>query len=656
MYLDCMKYIKALLFGLFFTSGAQASFANMTVYPTQGDLKTKFTLDASLSRNASGLSGPLQYQFKPSSNHSSSPLQSSPIFTFTPNKTGTFRAQVLVIDGRGIINTTYREYKVVEEIYRDVRIKVHNPKALYSEEVIMEAIVTTPPSEDRSKIQFRWDYQGDGIWDTNFSSSRWASYIYQAGVTSPVVEVKFGNGKIITRGSQKRKGYKAKITVQPSTIQAPILKQSPGGKTHLESTTFTFEASYRPIPNAWIEWSFDGESFHKGTDKITKKFDSPGTHEVRVRQCFRYSGPICAETTHEVELTSVETNAHFEIQVQNLRDQTTYQTNNNYNRSLIRATEGDRIQVSATRQNYGTYSSNTTQNYSYRWDFDGDGIWDTAFSKQPRAEYTYNHPGIFQILLEARPERFYNLKSFSTTQRNIRIDANHKPRIDLTTQDDALVAGERVLFQIHTADRESQASQLEIRFDLDGDGAWDTDFRRSPSSVYQMYDAPGEKTLTLQVRDPQKKVTTIQKKITVQKVPETNVKVKVSHKTQEVGKAFSFNANESTGARLQYSWKVLELPTTPSQKGSKAHFQFTTPGEYTICLRILDQWGQEQSINIPVVATPQKMATTQGASPRSGSYHLDPVSQPVSPYRITTNEPQKDLLDGFIQTGMRPGF
>lgn len=57
------------------------------------------------------------------------------------------------------------------------------------------ATACTDPEDDQLALFVRWDFQGDGVWDTGYSTQKVAAFRYrQQGLFSPVVEVKDQDG------------------------------------------------------------------------------------------------------------------------------------------------------------------------------------------------------------------------------------------------------------------------------------------------------------------------------------------------------------------------------------------------------------------------------------------------------------------------------
>ena len=134
-----------------------------------------------------------------------------------------------------------------------------------------------------------------------------------------------------------------------------------------------------------------------------------------------------------------------------------------------------------------------------RWDWDGDGNWDTPFTRLLVYEHRYYAPGTWKPHLE-----MINLEGgIDTLSFTIPVAGGKSaPKPVL-----AIIPGVGHIFTRFlldasaTRDDEDSLNQLSFRWDFEGDGQWDTQFGDSVK-IYHRYPEPGVYTPSLQVKDP----------------------------------------------------------------------------------------------------------------------------------------------------------
>jgi PKD repeat protein len=134
-----------------------------------------------------------------------------------------------------------------------------------------------------------------------------------------------------------------------------------------------------------------------------------------------------------------------------------------------------------------------------RWDWEGDGTWDTALDTTKTAEHQYMTAGGKTIRLEVIDTG--GLTGTATRQVTVETPGNTAPEASFTV---APTSGTtETLFTVDassSADIEDPVSALEARWDWQDDGTWDTAYDTTKTSEHR-YDAAGRKTIRLEVRD-----------------------------------------------------------------------------------------------------------------------------------------------------------
>lgn len=605
---------------VFLSAGVSASGlpqANMTVSPAIGRINSEFTLDASQSRNAAGNKGGVEIRYKRSSGGDWSPWSRQLIQKFTPMDIGTMRVYLQVRDiNTGQIQSTFRSIKVVSTMARRAWISVEDFVVEVGQPIDFQLELVLQSFDNKDDVEVRWDFNSDGIWDTNFSQRKFVTYVYDtATMTSPIAEVRFFDDEIITvkgiaprwtpgRRSSDPQATWNKIKVISPTITAPIVDVRPGRVGFNESTVFHFDASSARIPRGgWIEWSFDGQQWLRFPGKQTAEhqFTSPGKHEVRTRVCISYSNPRCEETTTAIEVERDPLDYQVAISLQNRTNAHAMTVRNAQQYVIVEV--GDRIRFTAQLRN----SSGSGQHYLYRWDYNNDGIWDTHFSSQNYTEHVYDRGGTFTVRVQVQNQD----NVVANTVRNIFVDINEKPIAEIQSSVDEIYVGEKVRFSPRFPKQwPDNSSRTQVRFDLDGDGLWESDFQGVGGRDIT-YLVPGEITIVMEIRDPGKNVSTVRKTIEILPYPAVKARVIVSQRIGSVGKAVTFDASGSAGRKLRFFWDFDTQESVPVSTRSFDYFRngslastishtWVTPGEKTVSLMVVDAQGKVDMIEFPV--------------------------------------------------------
>lgn len=595
--------------------------ANFTVSPAVGRVGSEFQIDARQSRNSAGNLGGVEIRFKYDGGNwtdwSRRTLQK-----FSPLDTGNMRVNLQVRDIKtNQVQSTYRSIKVVSSWNRRAWISVEDNSAEVGEPVDFRLELALMAADDPDTVQVRWDFDNDGGWDTTFSRQKFVSHVFDTAVTaSPRAEVKFADGEILeiegiaprrepgSRRVASRSSWQ-KLRITSPVIVAPIVDVSPGSTGFSEKTTFTFTASNVRIPRGgWIEWSFDGQQwlrFPRKTEAV-HQFTSPGKHEVRTRVCIGYSQPRCEETTTQVMVNRDATDFRTEIFLQNRTNPSGAYWSTQNSQYFVPVEVGDRIRFTSRLLQYG----GAGQRFQYRWDFNNDGRWDTHFSTQSYSEHVFDRGGEFVVRVAVRNEDGVTVEA----TRRILVTNNEKPVAEIGISQDAIYQGERVrfapVFPEISNGLTSERSTTQVRFDLDGDGLWESDFR-GVSGADWVYNQVGEVTVRMQLRDRGKNVTTVSKKIYINPLPTVAARVTVSARTVQVGEVVKFDASESVGRKLRYVWDfdssgALASGAMWSGRGSTSptvSYTWREGGEKMVSLLVIDETGKGDQIFFPVTVS-----------------------------------------------------
>lgn len=641
--------------------------ASLRVTPSVGDLTTTFVLDASDSQAAQGFGSRLEYQFKTSSKALRSSFQASPVFQFRPAEAGTFNAQLWVRDtSSGSVTTTYQRYSVRQETQRDIRISVSNLTPKEGENVTY-TVTVFGNNLDRNQIQVRWDFNSDGRWETSLKRDLTATFPAVEGSSEPTVEVVFPDGlrlrekglfPVTTNTSRSNTRQRLSISTRNLDLKAPVLEIHPSSSSGTENTIFTFDGSNTlTSKDSYLEWVIEGRTI-KNQEKITYKFKSSGKKTVILKHCSLSSNEACRETSTSIEIRNEVNDQYLDITWFNVTDRGRGGQNLDY----ARISSTDKVRFTVRPQ--GQPSSN--QRWRYRWDFDGDGTYDTNFSDKPSAEYTFNEVGTFVAVVEAIPSITTTNFTSLVKALPIYVERNRAPQGEFNFRQDNNYVGEKVYYTAEASDPQS-GNVVEVRFDSDADGVWDSDFRRQ-LSWWWVYDVPGDYNVRMQLRDPQGRVHEVKRTMTILPMVAPKTAVTVSHRSQVERTTIQLDASASQGRALTYEWKVRGQSKVKLQ-GARTSLRLPA-GDYTICLTIRDRLGVEDTVEFPVsFVVKENLVTKQAQPPTEASPNLLrflPGAPSINNYVLPSNGvprgPSPFVVeagtaipgDGYV-SGMRPG-
>ena len=169
---------------------------------------------------------------------------------------------------------------------------------------------TATASDDHdlsSAIQVRWDWQGDGVWDTQWSTTKTASHQYHSAGNKTVVIEAMDSGGLTSTAS-----HVVRVTVPspPPSNAPPTVDFAWTPNSGNTSTIFSFNAtaaddhdSPSSIQVRW-DWTGDGtwDSAWSTTKTATHTFGSAGVYTVVVQA--QDSGGLTGTRSHPVTVSA----------------------------------------------------------------------------------------------------------------------------------------------------------------------------------------------------------------------------------------------------------------------------------------------------------------------------------------------------------------
>jgi hypothetical protein len=149
-----------------------------------------------------------------------------------------------------------------------------------------------------------------------------------------------------------------------------------------------------------------------------------------------------------------------------------------------------------------------------RWDWNDDGTWDTGWYSTKTMTHQYSAPGIYSIRVEIRDtDALTNQTTRAVTVVNTAPIASFS-----VTPDSGSILQSFAVDASTSSDLEDSISVLEVRWDWENDGTWDTGWTTTKTAVHQ-YASNGVKSVRLAVRDTGDLESTTLRTLTVVEAP-----------------------------------------------------------------------------------------------------------------------------------------
>ncbi len=139
-----------------------------------------------------------------------------------------------------------------------------------------------------------------------------------------------------------------------------------------------------------------------------------------------------------------------------------------------------------------------TSSLQVRWDFEGNGIWDTDWNNEKTINHQYSNEGTYAAKMEVKDtEGLTN----ETTVDVIVVNPNTPPTALFTVSPDSGTTNTNFSFDANScSDNETPTSELQVRWDFDDDGAWDTDWN-TEKTQYHQYSTEATYNAKMEVKD-----------------------------------------------------------------------------------------------------------------------------------------------------------
>jgi uncharacterized protein (TIGR02145 family) len=246
-------------------------------------------------------------------------------------------------------------------------------------EFTFDAGITTDDEDSLNTLKFRWDWEGDGIYDTEYSPETLQKHFYEASsVYNPTLQVLDPQNLTAT--------LRKSVSVSTSNLRlVPLFSWSPDKPSTSDTVRLDASASYDP-DHADNHFTYRWK-FNKDTEFTTEYLTDP---------VFGYQFTIEGDNDVILEIRDQwglinQVKSKIFIYHSNLKPTASFFIGYEY---------GNLTTNFYADANGSKDGEDLIDQLKVRWDFESDGIWDTEFVKEKTATHKYSKTGRFHIRMQ----------------------------------------------------------------------------------------------------------------------------------------------------------------------------------------------------------------------------------------------------------------
>jgi PKD repeat protein len=237
-------------------------------------------------------------------------------------------------------------------------------------------------------LSFRWDWEGDGFYDTAWASQPRVTHVYPSAGT---YQVRLAVRDLAGNVSEATRRVEIVSANQPPHLRLEVDETFKGGTAGPVFSVSVSQSTDLEGEALQVRYDFENDGI----------WNTPWLSQLVTDVTYVVPEGKSGAWTLAVELK--DASGGVSVGYANLRAVA-------YNHPpvaqfTVTSLGNAQFQFDAT----GTYDPDGATTWDgfleYRWDFDGDGAYDTHYSTNPVAQYTYRGPGTYAPTLEAR-DRF----------------------------------------------------------------------------------------------------------------------------------------------------------------------------------------------------------------------------------------------------------
>ncbi|MCD6347694.1 MAG: hypothetical protein J7L96_09770, partial [Bacteroidales bacterium] len=263
-----------------------------------------------------------------------------------------------------------------------------------------------------------------------------------------------------------------------------------------------------------------------------------------------------------------------------------------------------------------------------RWDFDGDESWDTQYSTIKLLIHQFLLAGTYEIRMQVKDTQ----GATSIAKKTLLVhETTSAPIAAFSVLPESGKVAEFFTFDASGCyDAEDPLSSLEVRWDFQNDGEWDSHFSTSKAAVW-VYDTPQTYVVKLEVRDSDGLTGSTTKLLTVENAnikPTAFYTINPESGTTET--RFGFDASGSSDTedsiedlQVRWDWENDGVWDTGYRLIKTITHQFAVKGVYTTVLEVLDTEGYSNTYSLDILVTNPN-------TPPTADFSIDPTDGTIN--------------------------
>lgn len=343
--------------------------AKFTIWPPSGYVTDPFQVDATGCSDEQTPAANLQVRWDWTGDGTyDTNYSTTKKFTHYFSVPGTHTVRMQVMDSYGLTDTatdTVKIYNTNPQASFTVNPSIAPPGTTFQ----FDASASSDKETAKSALEVRWDWENDGTYDTGWSTAKTASHVYvgSGGMRLARVAVRDAQGLIGSVVQQVWIDNKPTATFTVSPARGPVntVFQFDGSGSSDPDLTSAYALDYR-----W-DWQDDGTYDTSWWQNVTPShtFTAPGTYTVRL-QVRQIAGSLTDTTTRKVTVDPAPMGA----------------PKASFTVTPAVGPPDQKFQVDASGCNDPNGSNAALQ---VRWDWENDGLYDTAWSTTRKATHVY---------------------------------------------------------------------------------------------------------------------------------------------------------------------------------------------------------------------------------------------------------------------------
>ncbi|MHB9106850.1 MAG: PKD domain-containing protein [Armatimonadota bacterium] len=273
-----------------------------------------------------------------------------------------------------------------------------------------------------------------------------------------------------------------------------------------------------------------------------------------------------------------------------------------------------------------------------RWDWEDDGLWDTDFSTTKIITHKFIVPGTYAVKLQVKDTG--GLYAVTSTDVLVLPDGT-APTAAFTISPSSGNTG--TTFNVDagsSSDAEDSASDLQVRWDWENDGTWDTSYSTAKTAAHN-YPSPGTYTIKLEVKDTSGLTGVTTRTVVV--TSSVSISITPQTKTIAAGRTKQFIATVTGTSNTEVSWSVLNVSEEPIPGAITSEGLLTAPSTYgKYYIDAISSADQTKTARATVYVVAPSLIAFNRAVPTYGGYRLETYTM-----ELDGSNPTKVLDHGY---------